>query len=162
MSSPVTHNLTDIYRYYVASGGKLSKNEFKNLVSEYNKRMVDALFEGHALDLPHHVGQVTLMKFVNNFAKPRIDFNRTMAYKKELIAAGMQPYDHSTGTGVKYLVYHTDPFGVRFIWKRTRRTWTVMTPYTFKPTKGNSKRIAKHIKANRLFLNKLQESKRPV
>lgn len=136
----MTFTLKDVYVYYKASGGQLSKYDFKNICSDFNIHIMEhIIYQGKWFKMPK-LGVLRIAK-VKRRAKNKdrlhaIDWKASNEYKQELINKGIDLYDHSTGKGQKWLIYRESDYYARFYWNFSSVSLVNKSYYKFIATRG--------------------------
>jgi len=129
----VNHTAVDMYEFYKKNnpGTEVTYNQFKYILSEYNKRAVAHILNGETLNLGNRMGRIRIRKVARNFDKPRIDYNET----KKLRARGLDK-----------TAYFTDEFWFKWYWEKRLCHIPNKSAYKFRPTGGdggNRKKLVK-------------------
>jgi len=132
----VNHTAVAMYEFYKKNnpGTEVTYNQYKYVLSEYNKKAVEHILNGETLNLGNRMGKIRIKKVKRNFDKPRIDYHET----KKLRA-----------TGVDKNVYFTDEVWFRWYWSKKSCQIPNKSAYRFKPTGGdggNRKRLVRLLK----------------
>jgi len=96
---------------------------YKEVISMYNKKLVDVLLTGKEYNLRHNLGRVRIRKVQRNFDKPTINWGETNKLKAE---------------GINQFVYYTDDHWFRWYWEKRKCSVKNKSVYQFKPTTGKS------------------------
>lgn len=94
---------------------------YKQVISQFNKKVSNAILEGQVFNMGHHLGTLRIKKIERTFTRPTIDWGETNKLKKQ---------------GIKQLVYYTDDFYYRWNWDKSRSRAKNKSVYTFSPTSG--------------------------
>lgn len=119
---------------------RLSYSEFRNVITEFNLKLIDRILEGYEFTVPYRLGKLSIKKIKRRFDKPMIDWGTTMKLKNE--------------TGETKLVYFTDDYFCRWYWYKRACHVTNKSVYFFKPTtdnrtkKGATNKLSQLLKTN--------------
>lgn len=159
MSLKSTYNKSDIYDFYSENlSGSLDKKTFHDLCKEFNQAVMDEIiYEGKQFNQGYHLSTLSVVRVERDWSNKQVDWNASKKYRQELIDAGKEIYDAKTGEGEKWLIYHTEKFYCRFLWKKSKCAVTNKSVYQFKPSGGivgNKTKLKEHIKENELAYTK--------
>lgn len=148
----------DIYKYYKANGGILSKTEFKNICCDFNIAVMNAIiYEAAVFDMGSNLSTLYILRKDRQWDKKMPNWKESNKRKEELLAAGEKLWDEKTQTGVRWLVWHDDEYYVRFFWKKKHAIIKNIFFYMFIPTRGalgNKTKLKEHV--NEAELNYLK------
>lgn len=138
------YSAKDAYKWYRKNnpGTEVTYPLFKHIVSQFNKKVADAILEGSVFNMGFHLGTIRIKKIERTFNRPAIDWGETNKLKKQ---------------GIKQLVYYTDDYYFRWNWDKNRCRVKNKSVYTFCPTggqTGNRKALVHKLKSDDLvYLN---------
>ncbi len=154
--TPRSHSTREMYTYYLQKTPIMEKNDklpywmFKEVIARFNKKSADAVIFGQALNFGSRIGHLLIKKIRRNYDKPVVDWGESKRLKAEILERGGQIQDDQHPQGEGWLVYYSDPWYLRWGWKKkTICRVKNQTVYCFKPTANRSK------KANDNSLSKL-------
>lgn len=138
MTDSGIHNTEDMYNFFVKlyPTTSIREGEYKKVVNECYKFIVDTILEGNTVKLGQRLGEVRIQKHKRTYKKPRINWAETMILKKQ---------------GIKKLVYYTDDWWFKWYWKKNSCQIPNKTVYSFTPTKGPNgikAKLAKKLKSD--------------
>lgn len=139
---PKTHSTAEMYQHFKKRypKDKTPYWMFKEVVARYNKKAADAVIYGQVLKFGFALGNLMIKKIRRNYEKPVVDWGESKRIKKELIASGLEPRKAGELTGHDWLIYHSDPWYLRWGWqKRSVCKVKNQTVYKFLPTANRSK-----------------------
>jgi len=149
-----SYTLSDIYRHYVAEGGALPKALYKNICQDFNIGIMNhIIYEAGKFDMGNYLSTIYIKRIKRNFDKKEVDWNESNKYRKELEKKGVPLYDHKTGKGTKWLIYHDSDWYCRFYWKKQHAKFKNKTYYKFIATRGkvgNKKKLKDHLRESEL------------
>ena len=152
--------LSDIYPHYVANGGTLEKSLYKNICQDFNIQIMNhIIYEAGVFDMGNNLSTISIKRIKRNYKNPQVDWNASNQYKQELLDQGEKLYDHETGEGTKWLIYHDEDWYCRFYWKKQYAKFKNKTVYRFVATRGevgNKKKLKDHLAENNLNIIKYQ------
>jgi hypothetical protein len=96
---------------------------YKEVISMYNKKLVDVLLTGKEYNLRHNLGRIRIRKVQRNFEKPTINWGETNKLKAE---------------GINQFVYFTDDHWFRWYWEKRKCSIKNKSVYQFRPTEGKT------------------------
>lgn len=155
----------------------LTLKEYKFVVLNFNKTIVDKILYGYILRLGM-IGNIFIINKVNKIVKTpegeiltkkRIDWGATTALKKSILARGGTLYKETThedgsktnNGGEKYIVHSSNAFDTWIYWEKLRCHCPKSNLYSFVPASGPEcfmRILPKLLKSNPLhykkFLNK--------
>jgi len=133
------YTMPDMYKNYLNkidenSPYKVSYSVYKDIVSMYNKKLIERLLGGYKVTLPYKLGSLQVVKKKMYFKTQKnkrlgIDWANTSKY----------------GKVIHHLNEHSDGFKFLFFWKRKRIVKNIMT-YKLVPTRTLKRTLAKLIK----------------
>lgn len=148
------YNLGDIYSDYVLEGGRLSKNDFKNICQDFNIHICNhIIYDAGILDMGNNMSTLQVIRIDRNPSKRRVDWKLSNEYKKELLEKGEELYDKETGKGKKWLIYQDSDMFCRFYWKRSAcksKNKSVYSLIMTRGDKGNKTKLKNHLYENEL------------
>ena len=114
---------------------------FRDVVFNYNKRVVDNVIKGNRVNLSERLGYMYISK-IKKVSK-LINWKASNDYKAELIAKGETPKDKVNLDGKNWLIYYSNPFYFRWTWQKRNGICKVKnhTVYGFYPTNKSSKGV---------------------
>ena len=132
-----TFTMKEMYEFFklVYPEHDISYNLYSEVVSRYNKKLVDNLFKGQNITLGCGLGVLRIKKVERKFNHKKIDWGETNKLKSE---------------GINRHVYYTDDYWYRFSWFKGYKIRN-KTVYRFIPTKGVNgitKKFANHMKSD--------------
>lgn len=120
----------------------INSDQFKAILSTYNKKASEEIIQGHNLNLGNRLGYIQIRKIIpEKRSVGRIDWKASMEYRKELQDAGHEVKNKTAPEGKNWLVYRQQSFYLRWAWvKRYNRACTVKNNrvYAFIPTASSS------------------------
>lgn len=144
------HTLRDIYKYYVADGGTLSKADYKNICCDFNIHIMNKLiYDAAYMDMGNNLSYLRIGRIDRPVSNRRIDWASSNQFKEELLSQGKKLYNGETGEGHKWLVYQTNDYFCRFYWQRKNAKVKNKTLYRFVATRGsagNKDKLKNHLK----------------
>lgn len=124
------YSLTHAYKAFKEKHGNLvTLTEYRKICVEFNKRIVSNALTGRVVKLPYGIGDFWIKKIQTDWEKPRLDLNETKIQGKK----------------VYHLNEHSDGWWARWYWTKNHRIPN-MKLYSFQPTRGNSRAVAKIMK----------------
>lgn len=148
------YNLGDIYKDYVLAGGKMSKNDYKNLCQDFNIHICNHLiYDAGTFWMGHNLATLEIIRIDRNPKKKRVDWKESLEYKEELEKEDVELYDKETGKGKKWLIYQTTDNYCRFYWKKKAAKVKNKSVYKLIMTRGaqgNKTKLKNHIYENEL------------
>ena len=149
-----SYTLTDMYRFYVADGGTLPRALYKNICQDFNIKIMDhIIYDAGTFDMGNYLSTLNIRRIKRNFKNPHVDWKASNDYKEELLAEGKKLYDHETGEGTKWLIYHDEEWYCRFYWKKQHARFKNKSVYKFVATRGkvgNKTKLIDHLNENSL------------
>lgn len=109
---------------------EVTKDLYRKICCEFNKRIVETAVEGKMFNLPHGCGTIWIKKFKINWDEPPVDLNET---KK-------------AGKIVYHLNFHSDGWCARWAWSKNNSLITNLLYYSFHPTRTNSRKVSSVMK----------------
>lgn len=105
---------------------KIDIKLFRNVLEEFNRRMMQVVHDGHMAHLPFKMGQVYIEKRKLNFEHLKLD------------------YGHWRKTGEKlfHTNRHSDGFQAYYHWRKDYMTIPHNKIYEWVPTRGHSRKLA--------------------
>jgi hypothetical protein len=121
--------LSQIYKQYKAiEENPLTEKEFKAVCYEFNKLASKEIIENsQILKLPYRLGELSIQKKKLNYNRLRFDFNTF----------------NKTGIKAFHVNKHSDEYIAYFYWCKKKCKVKGKRYYHFKPTRCNSRAIAK-------------------
>jgi len=139
---PKSHSTKEMYKHYKQTHPTAKEPYwmFKEVVSRFNRKAADAVIYGQVLNFGNTIGNLLIKKIRRNYEKPVVNWGESKRIKAELIASGLKPREAGSTEGHDWLIYHSDPWYLRFAWSK-RRICRVknQTVYKFTPTSNRSK-----------------------
>lgn len=149
-----SYTLIDMYRFYVADGGVLPKTLYKNICQDFNIQIMDHIIkEAGRFDMGSYLSTLSIRRIKRNFKNPHVDWKASNEYRQELLDKGEKLYDHKTGEGTKWLIYHDEEWYCRFYWKKQHAKFKNKSVYKFVATRGkvgNKTKLINHLNENSL------------
>lgn len=140
--TPRAHSTKEMYAFYKAKYPKSKEPYwmFKEVIARYNKKTADAIIFGQVLNFDNKIGNLLIKKIRRNYEKPVVDWGASKKEKKKILAEGGTLWSEQNPSGEKWMIYHSDPWYLRFAWvkKRVCRVKN-QTVYKFVPTSNRSK-----------------------
>ena len=138
MTAKGVHNTEDMFKWFKKKHPKsdVNKKQFKYVVDEYFKRVVQSILEGKTYNMGHRLGKFRIKKIKRTYNKPIVDYYETKKMFKE---------------GKNVVVYYTDEYWYRYYWEKRVCQVKNKTVYSFKPTKGasgNTKKLVAKLKGD--------------
>jgi len=131
----------------------LSYTIYKDVISIFNKSMVDEILKGESFNLGFGIGIIKIRKKKRNLLKPVIDWNESKKLKQQIINEGGTPYEVTkrdvegkpleNNGGEKYFVYRTDEYSCWWYWYKSHSTLANLELYSFSPTTGENGNVKK-------------------
>lgn len=153
----MTFTLKNIYTYYKANGGTLSKDMFKNIICDFNIHIMNhIIYDAGYVDMCNlsrlRVGRIK-RTYNGNVRHHSIDWKASNEYKQELLDKGEKLYDDKTKEGTKWLIYNEEDWYCRFYWNRKKAKAKNKSVYSLIVTrgdKGNKDKLKKHLYENEI------------
>lgn len=111
------------------------KNVFIKVVKEYNKKIAEAILQGHTIKMFHGLGTLNIKEKTRMFKKDingnylfPVSYFKSMQKKKEIIERGGVPFKGikdennriiGNNGGEHWLVYHTDMLSYKWHWTKS-------------------------------------------
>lgn len=128
----------DMHKYYKKKYGDGTPYLlYKEVISRFNKKMVDAILTGYNFNPKNNIGRIRIKKVVRKFKKPRVNWAESNKQRK----AGI----------VEYLVFYTAPYWYRWYWEKKKCNIKNKTVYCFIPTVSNSRKDGSRNKLSKLL-----------
>ncbi len=128
------YSLPDIYKFYTSrTRDPISYTLFKDICQEFNKEIITRIIDhSQVVQLPHRFGNISILKYKMSFKNPVFDYQE---YKK---------------TGIKSFLLndHSDDYQMKFFWEKSKCVVKGKSPYVFKATRTNTRRLAQSIKTH--------------
>jgi len=130
------YSLSHAFKFYKKKHYKrgdkyeINKDLYRKICCDFNKEIVQLSLKGKLVALPHSIGRLWCKKFKINWNNPPVDLN---ASKK-------------AGKTVFHLNDHSDNWCVRWAWTKRNNLIANLIFYSFKPTRTNSRELAKIMK----------------
>ena len=140
---PKTLSTADMYSFYKQKNttSKIPYWMYKEVITRFNKKASNAVIFGQALNLTNRLGYVLIKKIKRNYEKPVVDWGKSKQLKKELLDKGIKLWTKEDPTGEMWMVYHSDPWYLRWAWfKKDRCRAKNNTVYKFEATSNKSKK----------------------
>ena len=149
-------NIRSGFRFYKKKyEPAVEEKEYVKILNEFNKFIIDEVFDGFAVHLPAKMGILSIIgkKKVIEFdenGKPNLppDWQKTKALWKK----------NSEAKAEKKLVYitnaHSDGIIYRFFWSKEKMMVAYKTVYSFQATRENKRRIWKEVTQGKEFVLK--------
>lgn len=124
--------IKDVYRYYrskdyTTKEDKVRYDVFRTTVYAVNKKIAERLLEGKYIKLPFNLGKFYIRKIKTNFNNMKLDY---VHYNK-------------TGERVVHLNTHSNNYHARWFWEKISCRIKNHTIYSFIPSRGNKRALAK-------------------
>lgn len=103
---------------------------YREILYLFNKKLVQALLKGAICNLPYGIGEIRIKKY---------------PVKVDLASYNIQE-KMKTGIDSKHFNFHSDMFRARFFWNKETCTLKGRYYYSFVPTNGNKRALAKVMK----------------
>ena len=100
-----------------------------------------------------NLSSIYILKRERDPRSPRIDWGESNLYKQELLSENKELYNSETGEGIKWHIYHTDPFYCKFHWNKGKCKVKNKSVYRFDATrgiKGNKEKLIKLLQEDEL------------
>jgi len=152
----MNHLSKHIYKHYVERGGDLSYRLFKEILSAFNEEAMDQILDGRELDMGKGLSRLSIMRIDRDFNRPTIDWKSSNELRDELLAEGESLYSKDNPDGVKWFVYFTDEWYLRFYWEKKRCQIKNRSAYRFDATWGNKGRLKDLLKSDPLAYRKFR------
>lgn len=139
---PRTHSTKEMYISYKVKfpTSKIPYWMFKEVISRHNKKCADAVIFGQVMNFGNKIGNLLIKKIRRNYEKPVVDWGESKKAKAQLIKVGLTPKGPNNPEGQNWLIYHSDPWYLRFAWVKKRICKVKnQTVYKFVPTSNRSK-----------------------
>lgn len=144
----------EIYNHYVECGGDLLYEDFKGIICSFNIEVMDQILEGRELDMGKGLSRLSIMRIERDFSRPTIDWGSSNKLREELLAEGEDLYSKDNPEGVKWFVYFTDDWYLRFYWEKKRCSLKNRSAYRLDLTFDNKNHLKRLIKDDSLaYLN---------
>jgi len=124
-----------IYKYYrsedyTTKDEKVLYEVFRKVCYQVNAKIADKMLAGKYIKLPFNLGKFYIRKVKNNFKNLRFD------------------YSHFNKTGQKafHLNTHSNKFHAKWYWEKIGCRISGNTIYSFIPSRGNKRDLAKSMK----------------
>ena len=132
----VNHTAKEMHDYYRKNnpGTEVPYNQFKYIISEFNKKAAEHILNGETLNLGNRMGKIRIRKVKRTFDKPRIDYFETKKLRSQ---------------GIAKTVFFTDEFWYRWAWEKKTCHIPNKSAYRFRPTggdTGNRKKLPRLLK----------------
>jgi len=144
------------YKHYVERGGDLQYKLFREINCEFNEEVMRQILEGREFDMGKGLSRLSIMRIDRDFIRPMIDWKSSHELKAELLAEGETLYSKDNPDGVKWFVYFTDEWYLRFYWEKKRCLIKNKTAYRFDATWGNKGKLKDMIKNDSLAYRKFR------
>jgi hypothetical protein len=125
--------LKDYIQYYLMIC-KLPYSVYTTIIKRTNKSIANHILLGERYGFGQMLSFLEICIKDRSFSKTVVDFGKTNAFKKELLAKGIPLYDNKTGKGEKYLIYHTEDNYAFFYWRKAECHIANSVMYSFKAT----------------------------
>ena len=113
----------------------LPMNEYVAVLKDYNKESIsECIKEAYVFDLGHKLGKIKIIKRKTKLK--RVDWLASNKYKERLLKEGKQLWDKETKTGIKWIIYHNDPYSFQFRWLRHSRRYRCAYGWHMRFSKG--------------------------
>lgn len=149
-----SYTLKDIYRHYKADGGTLPKAMYKNICQDFNIHIMEhIIYDAGRFDMGNNLSTISIRRIKRNYNNPQVNWHESNKYRQELIDKGEKLYDHETGEGTKWLIYHDEEWYCRFYWKKKYAKFKNKTVYKFVATRGkvgNKKKLKDHLNERKI------------
>ena len=124
--------LNEAYKFFRQENKelKIDRTTYKKICYMFNKSICKDVLDGKIIKLPHALGTLYIKKYKMNLDKPKLDLNET---KK-------------AGKKIYHLNFHSDGYQVRWYWSKFNSLMRNLYFYRFKPTRYNSRDLAKIMK----------------
>jgi len=156
----MSHTLRDIYKSYVEEEGAIDKLLFRDICSDFNIMIMDYILEGKEFNMGQNLSSLYILKRERDPRSPRIDWGESNLYKQELLSENKELYNSETGVGIKWHIYHTDPFYCKFHWNKGKCKVKNKSVYRFDATrgiKGNKEKLIKLLQEDELAYLKFKK-----
>lgn len=160
MSNKKSLSLVDMYKEY-DDKKLLSYDDFRKILSEYNKEAINQIINGRVINLNCRLGFLFIKKIFRHETNKAVDWGKS--YKKD--------------DGTWHIEYFTDDYYCKFHWEKRRYYFNKGRPtnyisnnnYVFEIAKGqndsphnNRKKLSHHIRNNPLFHFKYFSNKKVI
>lgn len=129
---------------------KLSRGEFSLIAERFYDLIVEKIVNGKSIHIKG-LGYIFIEKKPRIPTARKVDWYKSNKYKQELLEQGYTLYDKNTGEGEKWIYYLTDPYYLRWQFKRDVNKY--VNKFIFKPTANNPKGVlgakGRLVKANK-------------
>jgi len=142
------NNILASYKHYRAAGGGLEVNrkDFCKITNEFNKHIMDLVFEGDTVKLPEKMGTLSIVgkKIVPHYNEEleRID-NQAVDYGETNKLWAKCPECKEKKQVVYHLNEHTDNVRYRYLWSKDRMIVENKLFYTMVFTRANKRHVSK-------------------
>lgn len=140
---PKTHTVADSYKLYkeLKPESNIPYWMYKEVLSRVFKKVSNAVIFGNTFNLQNSLGCIRIKKIKRNYKKLVPDWGASNKLKKELIAQGKIPKDQDHPDGEEWMVFHSDPWYLRWAWIKAGVCKTKnQSVYMFRPTADRSKK----------------------
>ena len=153
----------EIYKQYKSTtDSPVDYKTFKNIIVTFNSSIMEGLLEGDTFNMGNKLSTLSIWRRKRDPRTMRVNWQESLAYKKDLDDKGISLYNKETGEGEKWLIYFTDSQYFRFRWHKDKCMVKNKTVYRFDPTrgnKGNKEKLTKLIKEDDLAYLRFKEYK---
>jgi len=117
----MTYASKQLYQHYIELGGDLSYEMYREIICSFNMTVMDQILDGRELDMGKGLSRLSIMRIERDFKRPTIDWGNSNKLKEELLTEGEELFSKNNPNGVKWFVYFTDDWYLRFYWEKKRK-----------------------------------------
>lgn len=150
----MTYASKQLYQHYIELGGDLSYEMYREIICSFNMTVMDQILDGRELDMGKGLSRLSIMRIERDFKRPTIDWGNSNKLKEELLTEGEELFSKNNPNGVKWFVYFTDDWYLRFYWEKKRCSLKNRSAYRLDITFDNKNQLKQLIKDDSLaYLN---------
>lgn len=132
----------DMYDAYEEEDGDIPYDLFRAMIEEYNMAAMDRVINhGEELPMGYGLAHLSVIRIERDYSNPSVDWKATMEEKERLLEEeGYDEedlYSEENPEGIKYFIYHTDPWYARFYWEKKNCIVSNHSAYSFRATRGD-------------------------
>ncbi len=136
----------DIYKHYAELGGDLPYKDFREIICAFNEEAMRQILDGRELNMGKGLSRLSIMRIERDFKRLVIDWENSNKLKAELLAEGEELFSKDNPDGVKWFVFFTDDWYLRFYWEKKRCSLKNRSAYRLDITPNNKSRLKQLLK----------------
>lgn len=139
---PKIHSVAESYKFFKRTKPELDIPYwmYREILSRTFKKVSNNIIFGEMFNLQNNLGYIRIKKIKRNYKKLVPNWGESNKLKASLIAEGKVPKDQDHPDGEEWLVFHSDPWYLRWAWVKLGVCRVKnQSVYLFRPTANRSK-----------------------